>query len=390
MGKRQEKAFAEYQCLAGLDDGCCFETDLLSVDLRGALHRQTIPSGRILEKGPTFRLPCDAESVGACYPEMSRELVLAPDWGSAFRDPFGKRPTTVFCYLMDPATHAHYPHDPRAIARKAEQHLRETRVATESQWGVELQFFLGKRCGKEWTAPDSHRSRAMRTQITETLERTGIEVVRHREVVPGLCAFTLRHKPLLAACDQLMIAKYVITRTCERARLRVEFCPTVPWVRDATASMHMHVSLWKHGQPLFYNRGTAGFSELATTFFNGVLERAPSLAAIVAPSLAADSLPGGPTMGIRTPHDLGDRNARRIAISVPDPSANPYLACPAILMAGLAGESDGTTMGYSDLHALLFRADKPADNRAFMHAGDVFSEATLRAYANLLRNSDSP
>jgi glutamine synthetase len=340
-----------------------------------------------MERGPRFHILCNTESLGDHPPDTATELVLVPDWGSVFRDPFGKRPLAVFCHLIDPRTHAHYPHDPRTIAQRVERHLQETRIATGSMWGMEFQFFLGKRHGTEWAVPDSHRSRAVRTQIAETLERTGIEVVRHREVVPGLCAFTLRHKPLLAACDQLTIAKYAIARTCERTKLRVEFCPTVPWVRDTVARIHLHVSLWKGGRPLFYNQGTAGFSELATTFFNGVLERAPSLAAIVAPSLAAivapslaaDSLPGGPMMGIRAPHDLGDRKARRIAISAPDPSANPYLACPAILMAGLAGESDGTTVGYSDLHARLFPTDKPTDNRVFLREGNVFSEETLRA-----------
>lgn len=377
MSKRHLQAFEEYKRQAEIDS-CCFETDLLCVDLRGDLHRQTVPTERILEKGLKFHLLCDKESVGAHPSDVRSELVLVPDWGSVFRDPFGKRPMAVFCHLVNPSVHAHYLHDPRAIARRAEQYLRKQTDATASWWGVELQFFLGKRRGNEWTLADSHRSRAVRAQMTETLERAGVPVVRHREVAPGVCAFTLSHRPLLDACDKLVIAKYVIARICERLKLRVEYLPTIPWVAGKTASVHLHVSLWKSGIPLFHNPKTAGFTTMATTFFDGVLGKAPALAPIVAPSLAADSLPGGPTMGVRAPHDLGDRKARRIAISIPDPSANPYLACSTLLMAGLAGTSDGTTMSYSDVQTQLFPAGKTGDDRAFLRAGDVFSEDTMR------------
>lgn len=381
MSKRHQ-AFEEYKRRAELDNGC-LETDLLAVDLRGNLHSYTVPTGRILEKGPEFHL-----LLGDRTPDMPAELVLVPDWASTFHDPFGRRPMAVFCYLMAPSPEgkgAYYRYDPRAIARRAEQYMRKMKIATESQWGVELQFFLGKRHDEEWAPLDSHRSRAVRTQIAETLERAEIEFFRHREVTPGLCAFTLPHKPLLAACDQLTIAKYAIARICEEEKLRVEFLPTVPWAREVMAGMHIHASLWKREKPLFSDASAKhGFSLLTGWFVNGLAQNAAALKPLMTPAFAAEPGVTRWNMTIRTPHDLGDEKARRVAVLVPDPSANPYLAFAGLLMAGLDGGIGKSVHDWQDrlpLHEpqLLMLDTNAQNDTSFLREGNVFSEAILHA-----------
>lgn len=413
MSKRQKQAFEEYKRLTELEDGCA-ETDLLAVDLRGNLHRQTIPTDRILEKGPQFRILCDTDSLGEYPPETPAELVLVPDWGTAFRDPFGKRPTAVFCKIIDPTVRGgRWLHDSRDIARKAERYLRLSHIATESRWGMELQFFVKKKHGEGEKPLDSQRLRAIRTRITATLAELGIKVVRHREVGEGLCEFVLGHEPLLAACDKLVLAKYVIGRISDRASATAVFLPTVPAVPESKdrAEMRVHFSLWHGDTPLFYDAASpSGFSPLTSRVMGGILLHDSALDILCAPNFFANQ--GRLTMRIiamRNPHDLGDKDARRVAVRFPDPSANPYLAFAALLLASVKNKwewPEATKLPLRNWHGWVPigsapQADKVAQHvdevldrlvtlGEFLTASGVFDSRTLQAFANLYRNSDSP
>ena len=50
--------------------------------------------------------------------------------------------------------------------------------------------------------------------------------------------------------------------------------------------MHTHQSLWKDGEPLFYDeRGYGGLSDLARWYIGGLLKHAPSLLAFTNPTV---------------------------------------------------------------------------------------------------------
>jgi glutamine synthetase len=116
--------------------------------------------------------------------------------------------------------------------------------------------------------------------------------------------------------------------------------------------MHVHQSLWKDGEPLFYDeRGYGGLSDTARWYIGGLLRHAPSLLAFTNPTTNSYHrlVPGyeapvnlvysarNRSACIRIPLTGTSPKAKRIEFRCPDPSSNPYLAFSAQLMAGLDG-----------------------------------------------------
>jgi glutamine synthetase len=116
--------------------------------------------------------------------------------------------------------------------------------------------------------------------------------------------------------------------------------------------MHTHISLWKDGQTLMHDRnGYAGLSELSRYYIGGLLKHAASLLAFCAPTTNSYRrlVPGyeapinlvyskrNRSACVRIPMYSENPKAKRVDFRSPDPTANPYLAFPALLMAGLDG-----------------------------------------------------
>ena len=125
-----------------------------------------------------------------------------------------------------------------------------------------------------------------------------------------------------------------------------------PIFGDNGSGMHTHQSLWKDGEPLFYDeRGYGGLSDIARWYIGGLLKHAPSLLAFTNPTVNSYHrlVPGyeapvnlvysarNRSACVRIPITGDSPKAKRIEFRVPDPSANPYLAFAAQLMAGLDG-----------------------------------------------------
>jgi glutamine synthetase len=125
-----------------------------------------------------------------------------------------------------------------------------------------------------------------------------------------------------------------------------------PLYGDNGSGMHCHQSLWKDGEPLFHaETGYAGLSDTARHYIGGLLAHAPSLLAFTNPTVNSYHrlVPGyeapinlvysarNRSACCRIPISGDSPKAKRIEFRVPDPSANPYLAFSAMLMAGLDG-----------------------------------------------------
>jgi glutamine synthetase len=116
--------------------------------------------------------------------------------------------------------------------------------------------------------------------------------------------------------------------------------------------MHCHQSLWKGGEPLFYDEtGYAGLSDMARWYIGGLLTHAPAVLAFAAPTTNSYKrlVPGyeapvnlvysqrNRSAAVRIPLYSQSPKAKRLEFRCPDPSCNPYLAFSAMLMAGLDG-----------------------------------------------------
>jgi glutamine synthetase len=145
--------------------------------------------------------------------------------------------------------------------------------------------------------------------------------------------------------------KYIIKNVAWKNGKTVTFMPK-PIFGDNGSGMHCHQSLVKDGQPLFYDElGYGGLSDIARWYVGGLLHHAPSLLAFTNPTVNSyHRLVPGYEAPVNLVYSAGNRSAcirvpitgtspkaKRIEFRVPDPSANPYLAFSAMLMAGLDG-----------------------------------------------------
>ena len=148
-----------------------------------------------------------------------------------------------------------------------------------------------------------------------------------------------------------MMFKYVVKNVAWANGKTVTFMPK-PIFGDNGSGMHCHQSLWKGGEPLFYDEtGYGGLSDMARWYIGGLLAHAPSLLAFTNPTMNSYHrlVPGyeapvnlvysarNRSACIRIPVTGTSPKAKRVEFRVPDPSSNPYLAFSAMLMAGIDG-----------------------------------------------------
>jgi len=319
-------------------------------------------------------------------------MKLIPEPQTAFVDPFRTASTLVMNFaIVDPFTDEPYSRDPRQVAAKAEAHLRATGVADTVYFGPEPEFYIfddvrfdtrqnegyyhidsiegawntgrveegGNRGykppykGGYFPVPPVDHMADLRDQMVATLMGVGLQVERaHHEVgTAGQQEVTYQFASLRLAADQLMLFKYVVKNVAWANGKTVTFMPK-PLFGDNGSGMHCHQSLWKGGDPLFYDeRGYGGLSDLARWYIGGLLHHASSLLAFTNPTVNSYRrlVPGyeapvnlvysarNRSACVRIPVTGSSPKAKRIEFRVPDPSCNPYLAFSAMLMAGLDG-----------------------------------------------------
>jgi glutamine synthetase len=167
----------------------------------------------------------------------------------------------------------------------------------------------------------------------------------------GQAEIDMKFNTLLRMADDLQKYKYIIKNTAVQNGYTVTFMPK-PLFQDNGSGMHVHQSLWKNGQPLFYDeKGYGSLSEMAVHYIGGILKHAPALLAFCAPTTNSYRrlVPGyeapinlvysarNRSACVRIPMVSKSPKAKRIEFRAPDPAANPYLAFSAMLMAGLDG-----------------------------------------------------
>ena len=177
-----------------------------------------------------------------------------------------------------------------------------------------------------------------------------IECHHHEVATGGQCEIDQSFDTLVKSADNMMMYKYVVRNVANQYGKTVTFMPK-PLFDDNGSGMHTHQSLWKDGKPLFAGDSYAGLSQMALWYIGGLLKHAPALSAIIAPTTNSYKrlVPGyeapvnlaysrrNRSAACRIPMYSASPKAKRVEFRPPDPSANPYLAFAAMLMAGLDG-----------------------------------------------------
>jgi glutamine synthetase len=365
--------------------------DLKFVDFLGLWRHVSVPLSALDEGSFAEGIGYDGSSIVGYQTIDQSDLILIPDPTTAIQDPILQVPTlSLICDIYDPVTREPYSRDARRVARAAERYLLETGIADTSYWGPEAEFFLFENVrfdnrpdaafyfldgeesmwnsGRNGSRPNlGHRARHkehyfqsppvdtmqdLRSEMALHMARAGMEVeMHHGEVGGAQQEIDLRFTTLTLMGDWQMMYKYIIKNVAHRHGLTATFMPK-PVFGDNGSGMHVHNSLWMDGEALFFDAGGyAALSDLARYYIGGILRHTPALLALCAPTTNSYRrlTPGyeapvnlvysqrNRSAGIRIPRYSDSPKAKRIEYRCPDPTANPYLAFSAILMAGLDG-----------------------------------------------------
>jgi glutamine synthetase len=363
-------------------------------DLVGAWHHLTFPIHELDEGSFEDGFGFDASSLRGWASIHESDMLLIPDSGRVWMDPFSEEQTLcVIANAVDPITKQGYGLDPRSVAQRAESYLRFTGIADTINFGPEAEFFVfdgveintephnsGYRIHSDegiWSSgrkeddvrgpnlgyrirnkegyvpvPPADSLSDLRSEISLTLEECGITVeCHHHEVATaGQCEIDFRFSTMLGTADNLQIFKYVVRNVAYQYGKAATFMPK-PMYGDNGSGMHCHQSLWKGEKPLFAGDGYAGLSDLARWYIGGLLKHAAAVVAFAAPTTNSYKrlVPGfeapvnlaysarNRSAAIRIPMFSTSPKLKRLEFRPPDPSCNPYLAFSAMLMAGLDG-----------------------------------------------------
>jgi glutamine synthetase len=435
--------------------------DLRFADLPGLMQHFSIPAGELTEEGFEEGYGFDGSSIRGFQEIQESDMLLFPDPTTAVLDPFASHATLVLnCFVGDPVTGEAYSRDPRNIARKAEAYLSGTGIGDTAYFGPECEFYVfdsvrfdqnqhsayyfidavegqwnsgaeegGRNLGykpryKEgyFPVPPTDHYQDLRSEMVLTLIRCGVDVeVHHHEVgTAGQAEIDMRYDTLLRMADKVMLYKYVVKNVARRFGKTATFMPK-PIFEDNGSGMHTHQSIWSGGEPLFYDEaGYAGLSDLARYYVGGLLAHAPTILAFAAPTTNSYRrlVPGyeapvnlvmsqrNRSACARIPVYSRSPKAKRVEFRPPDPSANPYLAFSAMLMAGLDGVRNKTeppppidkdlyelppeelanvTLVPSSLDAALGALERDHD---FLLEGDVFTPDVIDTWLEYKRTKE--
>lgn len=428
--------------------------DLRFTDTRGKEHHLTVPAHAFnvdkFEDGFAF----DGSSIAGWKSIQASDMLLMPDPDTANMDPFMDEATLLLtCDVVEPLDGQGYDRDPRSLAHRGEAYLKSTGIGDTAYFGPEPEFFIfdsitwhtdmsgcsvkiesgeaawssiekyeGGNIGHRpmvksgyFPVPPVDSLQDIRSAMCLALEEMGVEVeVHHHEVATaGQCEIGTKFSSLVKRADWTQIFKYVVHNVAHSFGKTATFMPK-PIVGDNGSGMHVHQSIWKNKKNLFSGNSYAGLSEIALFYIGGIIKHAKALNAITNPSTNSYRrlVPGfeapsnlaysvsNRSAAVRIPHTNNPKE-RRIEARFPDPTANPYLAFTALMMAGLDGIQNKIHPGDpmdKNLYDLppeeaakvpnsCASLDEALDNldrdREFLTRGDVFSNDMLDAYIDL-------
>ena len=435
--------------------------DLKFTDVPGTLQHVGVPPSEVtedlFEKGTGF----DGSSIRGFQTIDESDMLLVPDASTATIDPVYNRKTlSLICDIRDPLTSGDYSRDPRNIAKKAEAYLASTGIGDKSYWGPEAEFFIFDAASYDQDAHSAHYSvdsdegiwnsgnayrvddktlgtgfrprhkegyfpappmdtlSDIRTEMIVEMQKFGMKIEKHHHEVAtaGQGEIDIVFDTLTQTADNIMIYKYLVKNVAARHGKIATFMPK-PLFGDNGTGMHTHQSIWKGDTNIFYGDGYAHMSDTMKYYIGGLLSHAPALLALSAPTTNSYRrlVPGfeapvnlaysarNRSACCRIPVYFDTPPAKRVEFRCPDPTANPYLAFSAMLLAGLDGirnqidPGDPLDVDLYDLSpedaakveqvpgSLEEVLDALEEDHQFLLAGDVFTSDLIETWLDYKR-----
>jgi len=427
--------------------------DLRFTDPRGKWHHTAQTVSTIDEDVFKDGFMFDGSSIAGWKAINESDMILLPDASTAVMDPFAAKPSLILiCDIYEPSSGQPYGRDPRSTAKKAEAYVASGGFGDTASFGPEAEFFvfdsvkfgtggnygsyqidsqegpqaslkdypegnMGHRPtvkGGYFPVPPVDTESDLRAEMLSVMGEMGLAIEKHHhEVAQSQHELGTKFGPLTRMADHLQIYKYCVHNVAHSYGKTATFMPK-PIYGDNGSGMHVHQSIWKAGKPLFAGNAYADLSETALYYIGGIIKHAKAINAFTNPSTNSYKrlIPGfeAPVLlaysarnrsaSCRIPYATSPK-AKRVEVRFPDPSANPYLAFAAMLMAGLDGIKNKIHPGDpmdKDLYDLPPEELKGiptvcgslrealgalAADHAFLLAGDVFSVDQIESYIEL-------
>ena len=427
--------------------------DFRFTDPRGKWQHTAQSVGTVDEDMLTDGIMFDGSSIAGWKDINESDMTLLPDCSSAVMDPFAAQEQLIlFCDVIEPSTGQPYSRDPRSTARRAQAYLEQTGIGDTAVFGPELEFFVfddvrfdvtpnknfyqlneeegpynsgaeleggntGHRPGPKggyFPVPPVDSMTDLRAEMLTVIEEMGVTTEKHHhEVAPSQHELGIKFNELLKVADWVQIYKYCVHNVAHSYGKTATFMPK-PIIGDNGSGMHVHQSIWKDGKPTFAGSGYADLSENCLYYVGGIIKHAKAINAFTnastnsykrlipgfeAPVLLAYSARNR-SASCRIPFATSP-NGKRVEVRFPDPTANPYFAFAAMLMAGIDGiqnkihPGDPMDKNLYDLpaeelqgvptvaHSLREAVEALDADRDFLTQGDVFPNDLIDGYIDL-------
>ncbi|MEO3413364.1 glutamine synthetase family protein [Roseovarius sp. CAU 1744] len=298
------------------------------------------------------------------------DYVMKPDLGTLRPVPWLEGTVMVLCDVLDHHTHEDVPHSPRAVLKKQLKRLEA--MGYDAMMATELEFFLFEKSfdqirkekfrdlqpisgyNEDYAILQTTKEEHVMRPIRNHLFAAGIPVENSKgEAETGQEELNIKYAAALDTADHHTIAKHGVKEIAFQHGHAATFLPK--WHHDKVgSSSHVHQSLWQGGKPAFYDADDKlGMSALMKNYMAGLLKYAPDYTCFMAPYINSyKRFQKGSFAPTRIIWSVDNRTAGyrlcgdgtkaiRVECRIPGSDMNPYLACAAMLAAGIAGIEEG-------------------------------------------------
>jgi glutamine synthetase len=331
----------------------------------------------------------DGSSIAGWKAINESDMILMPDPATAVLDPFSAQTTLIIsCDVVEPSTGQLYARCPRSTAKRAEAFMKSSGIGDTAVFGPELEFFVfddvrfdvqmqgsfyrSLRANRRGTPAPSSRAAtwaiARRSRAATSRSSRSIRMNDLRAEMMSVCDRDgPRHgNPSPRGGAQPERARLPLRHAREdrrqRAEVQVHPAQRRPQLRQV-ADLHAEAALWRqrlgHAHPPVDLEGQQAAVRrfgLCRSLRDGallhrrhhqarqgaqrLLQRQHQLLQARHPGFEAPVLLAyssrNRSASCRIPYASSPKG-KRVEVRFPDPSANPYLAFAAMLMAGLDG-----------------------------------------------------
>lgn len=354
----------------------------------------------------------DGSSIEGFARSVESDMIALPD-ASTFQvlpwRPSNDGVARMFCNILTPDRKP-FDGDPRYVLRK--MLTKAARMGYEMNVGPEVEYFYFKNAKKpkpidyagffDLTADDTASD--LRRDTILTLEQMGIPVeYSHHETAPSQQEIDLRYSDALSMADAVMTYRLVVKEIALKHNVHASFMPKpIPGIDGS--GMHVHISLFKDDENVFYDHDDPlgfGLSKTAKQFIAGLLKYAPQMTLITNQYVNSYKrlIPGfeapvyitwanrNRNALVRVPlYKPGKASAARFEYRSPDSACNPYLVFAVLLGAGLKGIEDELEVQPPLTHDISNMTEDEARKEGFaMLPGDLHEAIEIFERSELMR-----